>query len=143
MQRKIFSLLLLLGIASCTQEKCEECAACGENLNVKTESLEEAVMTVNSEPKKDTTELAENIEKIEKKYGEQWDFCNCVIVGDSINDALQKDLSDKALDVLLKRFDYVDKKCQAFRIQDPNRTPEEREAHERKVRKCLRNAGKL
>ena len=41
--------------------------SCGENLNVQVQSLEEAVVSVSEEPKVDTLELSENIEKIEGK----------------------------------------------------------------------------
>jgi hypothetical protein len=143
MKKLFFVCLSALVLYSCQQKACKECASCGEDLNIQETTLESAVATSTVEtPKVDTNELQENLLKIEAKYGEQWDFCNCVVVGDSINDALQKDMSDKELDKLLKRFDYVDKKCQAFRIQDPNRTPEERDAHEKRVRKCLKNAGR-
>jgi len=86
----------------------------------------------------DTSELNESIAKIEKKYGEQWDFCHCVVVNDSIDKAIKAGNTD---DILLERWDHVDKKCQAFRIQDANRTPEQRELHEKKVRTCLKEAG--
>jgi len=143
MKRLVFFCFSLMLFTACQSKPCKECVSCGEDLNVKEASLETAVATSTVQaPKVDANEMHENLMKIEAKYGEQWDFCNCVVVGDSINDALQKDMSDKELDKLLKRFDYVAKKCQAFRIQDPNRTPEERDAHEKRVRKCLKNAGR-
>lgn len=90
----------------------------------------------------DTIDLNESIMKIEEKYGEQWDFCDCVVKGDSINKAFsESNLPDAEFERLSKRFDVIDQKCQAFRIQDANRTPEQREMHEKKVKKCLREAG--
>jgi hypothetical protein len=86
-------------------------------------------------------EKIENHEKIVKKYGEQWGFCECVIANDSINKASQKNLSDAQLDKLMTRWDYVEQKCQEF-LTNPNTTPEERTAHEKKVKKCLKNQGK-
>jgi hypothetical protein len=86
----------------------------------------------------DEKEVSKSIRKIEKKYGEQWDFCECVKKGDSINKALQvRDLSESMLNKLLRRFDEIDQKCQAFKIIDPSRTPEDRALHEKKVRDCL------
>lgn len=108
------------------------------------ETLQEALSTEVNEKKRknDSLELKESIKKIEAKYGEQWDFCDCVVKGDSINKAfLKPNLPDKEFDRLSKRFDEIDEKCQAFRIQDANRTPEERIIHEKKVKKCLRAAG--
>lgn len=88
----------------------------------------------------DKKEKKESIRRIERKYGEQWDFCDCVRKGDSVNKALKVgNLSDKKLDQLMCRFDEIDKKCQAFKIMDPHRTPEDRELHEKKVRDCLNN----
>jgi hypothetical protein len=105
--------------------------------------LQEALKKSNDvNPAMDSADLKKSIKKIEAKYGEQWDFCDCVVKGDSINKAFMKpNLPDKEFDRLSKRFDEIDKKCQAFRIQDANRTPEERAVHEKKVKKCLRAAG--
>ncbi|MGY8927020.1 MAG: hypothetical protein ACKVJC_06975, partial [Flavobacteriales bacterium] len=35
--------------------------------------------------KKDIIEFKENLAHIEEEFGSQWDFCRCVIKGDSIN----------------------------------------------------------
>jgi hypothetical protein len=139
---KILSLLfLLLLFFSCSEKEtdCVDCN-CGLNLNVVEISMEDALAQA-KDPNKvlaDSTELKESIAKIEEKYGEQWDFCHCVVVNDSIDKAIK---GGNSTDKLMERWDYVDKKCQAFRIQDPNRTPEERDAHERRVKKCLKEAG--
>jgi hypothetical protein len=77
--------------------------------------------------------------KIVAKYGEQWDFCNCVLKNDSINKALEKTLSDKQTDKLMARWEFVDTKCKDF-LTTPNTTPEERSKHEWKVKQCLKNA---
>lgn len=139
------SITLLLLLISCSDKTpCLDCGECGLNLNVKEETLENAVASAHGTQSSgiDTTELQESIAIIEKKYGEQWDFCNCVVKGDSINKAFSKpNLPDAEFDRLSNRFDEIDEKCQAFRIQDANRTPEERDMHERKVRKCLKDAG--
>lgn len=92
--------------------------------------------------KKNSKEFKENLVKIEKQFGEQWGFCDCVIKGDSINKAFSNpNLPDKEFDRLSERFDEIDEKCKAFRIQNPNVTPEERAKHEKKVKKCLKEAG--
>jgi hypothetical protein len=134
------SLSLLLFGCSDKSSECTDCNDCGLNLNVKEISMEEAVANAKNPNKvlADSTELKESIAKIEAKYGEQWDFCHCVVVNDSIDKAIKAGNTE---DKLIERWDYVDKKCQAFRIQDPNRTPEERDAHERRVKKCLKEAG--
>lgn len=91
---------------------------------------------------KNIFEFKENLVKIEEEFGEQWDFCICVVKGDSINKAfMNPDLPDGEFENLSNRFDYIDDKCKAFRIQNPSITPEERAAHEYKVKKCLKEAG--
>lgn len=144
-RRSMSSLFfVLLFSVSCSQgdSKTEDLDSTDDTLVV--ESLEDALSTEVNEKKRknDSLELKESIKKIEAKYGEQWDFCDCVVKGDSINKAfLKPNLPDKEFDRLSKRFDEIDEKCQAFRIQDANRTPEERTIHEKKVKKCLREAG--
>ncbi|MCH2230444.1 MAG: hypothetical protein MK105_08875 [Crocinitomicaceae bacterium] len=92
--------------------------------------------------KKNSAEFKENLVKIEKEFGEQWSFCDCVVKGDSINKAfMNPNLPDDEFDRLASRLDEIDEKCQAFRIQNPSGTPEERAEHEKKVRKCLKVAG--
>lgn len=84
---------------------------------------------------------AESIKaKIEQKYGEQWDFCSCVVKNDSINDAFEKKLTPAQEEKLMARWEYVDTKCKEITI-NPSTTPEERDRHERKVKKCLKANG--
>lgn len=86
----------------------------------------------------DRGEFLKNLAEIEKKHGQQWDFCTCVLKNDSINKAFMKKLSDEAFDELSLRFDVIDAKCKAFLAQNPNQTPGDRAKHEKKVRDCLR-----
>ena len=76
---------------------------------------------------------------IEEKYGEQWDFCDCVVKNDSVNGAIDKAESDADFDRVLARMDVIDQHCKEL-LTTPNTTPDEREKHNRKVRKCLKNA---
>jgi hypothetical protein len=90
---------------------------------------------------KERKEFRENLVKIEKKHGIQWDFCSCVVANDSINTVLKvANLPDSKLDKLLDRLTVVEEKCQAFLVQSPDRTPDERARHEKKVRDCLKAA---
>ena len=144
---QLFLSSLILGlflIAPCGQGDSEPVDLDLADDTLTVETLETALsQEVNNKKRQnDSLELKESIKKIEAKYGEQWDFCDCVVKGDSINKAfLKPNLPDKEFDRLSKRFDEIDEKCQAFRIQDANRTPEERIIHEKKVKKCLRAAG--
>jgi hypothetical protein len=137
LHRFIFFFALLTLFGSCFEPKKEKEEPIDEQETLE-ESLEKAKSPVATV---DSVELNKSIEKIEAKYGEQWDFCNCVVKGDSINKAfLKPNLPDKEFERLSNRFDEIDEKCQAFRIQDANRTPEERAIHEKKVKKCLKAA---
>ncbi len=133
-----FALITLFG--SCSEPKKEKEAK--EEPIEQEESLEESLKNAKAPVATvDSVELNKSLKKIEAKYGEQWDFCNCVVKGDSINKAfLKPNLPDKEFERLSNRFDEIDEKCQAFRIQDANRTPEERAIHENKVKKCLKAA---
>lgn len=137
-----FSSLLIISVA-CSRnnaEHCDDCGDCGLNLNRNEVSLEEALSKSNkmNSASTDSAYLKESLAKIEEKYGEQWDFCHCVVVNDSIDKAIKAGNTE---DKLIERWDYIDNKCQAFKIQDPSRTPEQREAHERRVKRCLKEAG--
>lgn len=83
-------------------------------------------------------EALETENLIEATYGEQWDFCDCVVKNDSVNKAIES-AGDDEFDAILERMEVIDQHCKAM-LATPNTTPDEREAHERKVRKCLRNA---
>lgn len=92
--------------------------------------------------KHEIKEFKENLKVIEKKYGEQWGFCECVVANDSVNNALiaTTNFEGTKFDKLMERSDYVTQKCQAFLSMDANKTPEERLKHEKKVKKCLKEA---
>lgn len=91
---------------------------------------------------KNVKEFKQNLAKIEKEHGIQWDFCTCAVKNDSINKAfMEPNLPDDEFERLSNRFDVIDNKCKAFLAQNPNVTPEQRSAHEMKVKKCLKAAG--
>lgn len=113
-----------------------------DTLNAQKDSLNiDSEYDMETVDRKHQKEFMENLAKIEEQYGEQWDFCTCIVKNDSINKATQNDLSDADFDKLLNRMDYVDNKCKAFLVQSLNQTPEERYIHEKKVRDCLKEAG--
>ncbi|MDX1446770.1 hypothetical protein [Lishizhenia sp.] len=86
-------------------------------------------------PEPDTIIHAE----IEKKFGLQWDFCNCIKAIDSIEKALESETTAESdFDFLLQRSDYIDSKCKEI-TATPNNTVEEREIHFKKVQNCLNN----
>ena len=102
------------------------------------QSIEERVAVSSQAPSTKSQEVAEAKKEIEKKYGEQWDFCTCIVKGDSVNNAmLADDIADDIFEVLMTRSDYIDTKCKHLLVQ-PNATPDEREAHNKKVQDCLR-----
>ena len=137
----VFFILTLL-LISCVDQKKEEKLPSNQKKSKDSTfitpitSKETKKMVKVIDPK---TEKLEVHAKIVAKYGEQWDFCNCVMKNDSINKALEKTLSDKQTDKLMTRWEFVDTKCKDF-ITTPNTTPEERSKHEWKVKQCLKNA---
>lgn len=135
-------LFLSLFVVSCGSEACKDC----ETENTKdtieeVDNLEAALKDTVTEKKSVAVENKENHEKIVKKYGEQWDFCTCVVANDSINDAFEKGkMTPKQEEKLMARWEYVDNKCKEL-LTTPNTTPEEREKHDKKVMKCLKQNG--
>ncbi len=123
-------LFTLFFLFSCTQKKsCKECEKENKSISAQKEQKEKGV---------DKKDLKSSVYFIEQKYGEQWGFCACVLKGDSVNKAILKpNLSDKQLQKLLNRFEFINKKCQSFKIQDASRSPEQRKRHEKKVKECL------
>ena len=99
---------------------------------------EQAVVEAIKKDKSVDVDFKENKKEIEKVFGEQWDFCHCVVVNDSIDKAVKSGNFD---DKLMERFDEVEVKCKSFLVMDNSRTPEERMLHEKKIKNCLRDAG--
>lgn len=88
----------------------------------------------------DNPEVQEAHVAIVKQFGQQWDFCKCIIKSDSVNNALME-ASDDEFDAVMERSNFIDNKCKGLLIQ-PNATPEDRYKHENKVKKCLKSAKK-
>lgn len=137
----IFCLIFLI-VVSCKNEPkhVENTNKNSDSTKINKDTLSDKV----NSPKKieiinEKTEKTENHAKIVEKYGEQWDFCSCVIKNDSINNAFEKNLTDKQSEKLMKRWEYVENKCKEF-LTTPNTTPEERVEHELKVKRCLKTA---
>ena len=137
----VFFILTLLLFSCVEQKKKEKQPSVQEKSK---DSTSNTLITKNDTKKTvkvidPKTEKLEVHAKIVAKYGEQWDFCSCVLINDSINKALEKTLSDKQTDKLMARWEFVDTKCKDF-LTTPNTTPEERSKHEWKVKQCLKNA---
>jgi hypothetical protein len=142
--RLIATILILTSFVSCGESKKEVKEKPLTTVEKIQEKQAEIQSVVISKKKKTHASMAQkDMEKakqiIEKKYGEQWDFCTCVQKNDSINKAFTKaNIPEKEFDRLFKRLEYVEDKCQVFLIEDANSTPEQREAHAKKVKDCLR-----
>lgn len=81
----------------------------------------------------------EIIEKLEKRYGPQWDFCKCVFEIDSMNNVIsqEKKLSERELEEFYQATFNIERKCMAFHVLKQLNTPDERKEHEIKVNECL------
>ncbi len=139
---KLFIVFILITITSCSSKDTNQGDLPLEPIvdTIKVEKAPEQEMK-ELQKKKDVVvnvDFKENKAKIEKKYGEQWDFCKCVVLNDSIDKAVKAGNVD---DKLMERFDEVDKRCKSFLVMDNSRTPEERMLHDKKIAKCLREAG--
>lgn len=143
--KRSLTLFFVLLLISCTESSdCKDCNKCGENLEYGTSTQDSSITNI-SDVKMDTMVVADdqfiaNKIKIEKKFGEQWDFCRCVIANDSLDQLIKNntDLNDE----FMRTFEEVDLKCKAFLVMSPNKTPDERMAHEKKIKKCLKVAGR-
>ena len=138
---KLIIFIALIITSSCKSNK-EDINNEPESTTIPEESISNA-FTKDTTPKKhEIVEQKENLKQIEKKYGAQWDFCQCVIANDSIDKAVKKTTNFETPEAerLLERFEFVSNKCQAFLGMDANKTPEEREKHAKKVKKCLSEA---
>ena len=109
-----------------------------QSIDIDTNVAKQAIDTIKKVY--ENPEVQEAHVAIVKKYGEQWDFCKCIVKSDSVNTALME-ASDEEFDNVMKRSDYIDSKCKGLLIQ-PNSTPEDRYKHENKVKKCLSSAKK-
>lgn len=138
----LFACFFLLCISCSHDSTPENCGLCGVNMNRVDgpETPEEAMFQVKVADTSTTgnTEFKENKKNIEAIYGEQWDFCKCVVLNDSLDKVAKSGEMD---DNFMDRFDEVDIKCKSFLVMDNVRTPEEREKHEKKINKCLKDAG--
>jgi len=131
--------------------------ACNTTDSVDSEVLVDTVAVVEVDTVVDTvsSELPDSLVKdgyveetkalasvIEKKYGVQWDFCDCIVKSDSINKVMSdlEGVSDEDIDIIFARWDEIDMHCKEL-ITAPNTTPEERSKYSKKVKRCLRNAG--
>ena len=136
----LFIVILLLNACSgSSSETTEE--------NPDTDSMSNQILDSNnymdtvSDYRDDQGYVNEEVElsnEIEKKYGVQWDFCTCVVTNDSLEKALEKSETDEETDAIIARWDQVDSHCKEI-LTTPNNSPEDRAAHDAKVKKCLRN----
>lgn len=145
---KFIGALLCFGWAltacdSPQQQECREDLASENGKDSATVQSPAVSSTTGDDLVKETTkkyarDKKENHAKIVQKYGEQWDFCSCVVASDSINKASQNGITEKQAEKLMKRWEYIETRCKEF-MTNPNTTPDERAAHEKKVEKCLKN----
>ena len=135
-----YSIFILLVICfSCSEKKSKTNSTSTEKQLVKKDSVKPEIKEIKIISKKN--EKTENHNKIIEKFGEQWDFCKCVLANDSINSAFEKTVTDAETNKLMKRWEHVEVKCKEF-LTSENKTPEQRIEHELKVKKCLKNATK-
>lgn len=143
-KNKLFLSFLALGVIACNNTESEVTDETVDTTAVVIDTTAIAIDTTSIIPDSlqelgyvDEKEETNNI--IEKKYGKQWDFCDCAVKNDSINKAIET-ATDEEIDVIFERMDVVESHCKEL-LTAPNTTPEERSKHKRKISKCLKNAG--
>lgn len=78
----------------------------------------------------------DEMEKLNEEH-KQLTFCDCVKKQKELDDAMELEEDDaKLMDILDEMERLVNEECKVLTV-GPNRTPDERAAHKRKVRKCL------
>lgn len=142
--KKIFPIAifaLILFACNSNQETKKEVSKKNDTTNIDTTVVDTSSMSEDSLEAQgyDVKEDEKIEENIEKKYGEQWDFCNCIFKNDSVNKALET-ATDAQVDQIIARMDEIEKHCKTM-LTVPNNTPEERAKYKRKVNKCLRQSG--
>lgn len=149
-----FAILLLFLIVSCSTDQentdtviLDAAARERDSIAQLEDSLDQIIASdydmsmVDERKRKD---FKENLIQIEKEFGEQWNFCECVVKKDSASKALLEDgISDAHFEKVWARSEYIDNKCKAFDVQGDQRTPEERARREKNIKDCLRAAGAL
>jgi len=130
----IFSCLLF----SCkTDTPIAEDDVLTDEVDSTTEVIIEGLDTIKITYVSETAEK-ENIKKeIEEKFGKQWDFCDCVRKNDSISKVIEKMGDNDDYDPVFARMEEIDNRCKEI-LNAPNTTPEERENHKKRVKKCLK-----
>ena len=136
MKLYFFSILLIV-LISCSQDK-------NETINNTKTNIDSSLQIPNDSSQleiisTETSEQDSQENRIVKKYGKQWDFCDCIKKTDSLNKQSQKKgLSDKELESILVEFDLMEKKCKSI-LSNPSHTPSQRKKHEKRVKDCLKN----
>tara|TARA_Y100001978_G_C23543691_1_gene361041 strand:- start:305 stop:715 length:411 start_codon:yes stop_codon:yes gene_type:complete len=135
---KLFVVSFLVFVSfSCSEQKKEN------TINSKTNVDSLSSPVIDSSNVKivlpDTSEQNSQEQRIVKKYGKQWEFCECIKKIDSLNKQSQKEgLSNEKLESILLEFDRIEKKCKSI-LSNSSHTPAQRKKHEKRVKDCLKN----
>ena len=136
MRLYFFSILVIISF-SCSQEKKETTGNTIKNIDSSLVNQIDSSKVKIVSPETSEQDSQEN--RIVRKYGKQWSFCDCIKKTDSLNKQIQKPgLSDKKIESILVEFDLIEKKCKSI-LSNPSHTPYQRKKHEKRVKDCLKN----
>ena len=134
----VFILLISFVFVSCKNESIPDDVDANE-LDIDTTSVVDLLTDIDTVMYVSETVENDQIKKeIEKKYGKQWDFCDCVRKNDSITKVIDKMGDNDDYDPVFERMEEIDKHCKEL-LTTPNTTPEERDKHQKRVKKCLKS----
>jgi hypothetical protein len=141
-----YFFMLILGFTACKGDKQNDETSnfsADTLMSVDTAHIQDSVEAVFVDSSGYVDEELEIATIIEEKYGEQWDFCDCIVKNDSVNKAFLNvnEDDDEQFDEIFARSEVIDQHCKEI-LATPNTTPEERARHDRKVQKCLKSAKK-
>ncbi|MFD1552797.1 hypothetical protein DNU06_08475 [Putridiphycobacter roseus] len=139
-----FYLIPIVLLSGCKQSNSNESMVPEKKLNpTQVITIDSATIKakLSTDQYEELTAIVDTVQ-LEKKYGKQWDFCDCIYKTDSINKAIENSetLTDMEITNLFNRFEVIDLHCKIL-ISGANTTPEERKNHQRKVKQCKKSLG--
>lgn len=132
---------MMLFFYACSGEDTGEQTDNKDNVTSDTTSVDKDILQteeIDTTATKDYVSEEDAMEELNKEH-KQLTFCECVAKQKELDDAMETEEDDaKVMELLDEMERLVNEECKVLTVS-PNRTPDERAAHKRKVQKCLQN----